>query len=69
MSLEELRQHHLAGNSKLLTDVAGIFAELGITPADAEAIAQQVNYLFDSRADQEEWAEKAGGSINGGECS
>lgn len=57
------------GNSKLLADVAGIFAELGITPADADAIAQQVHYLFDSLADQEEWAEKASNATTGGECS
>lgn len=55
-------------NSKLLADVAGIFAELGITPADAEAISEQVHYLFDSQADKEEWASLAGNVLAGGEC-
>lgn len=70
MSLEDLRRKRIEENSKLLNDVAGIFAELEVSYGVAEAIAEvlvEANLLDENIS--EDWVDKASNAITGGECS
>lgn len=56
-------------SNKLLTDVAGILAELGVSYQQAVDISETLTQFFDSSADEDEWIDLASNATKGGECS
>ena len=55
--------------TKLLTDVASIFAELGISYQQATDIDKILTDYFDNIAEEDDWVDKASNAPTGGECS
>lgn len=68
-TIQKLKQRRLTENSKLLGDVAGIFAELGVSFQQAEEISEVLESFFLGQDDKEGWVDKASNATTGGECS
>ena len=56
-------------NNKLLTDVAGILAELGVSYQQADEIGGILNLFFNDGQAMEDFVNIASNAPIGGECS
>jgi hypothetical protein len=55
-------------SKKLLTDVAGILAELGVTYQQAEDVAESIKQHFAGEDDIEDFVNLASNATSVGEC-